>query len=117
MKKIAITLVLVCALFFSGCAQDTQEQPIGGQRNEYGCLVGAGYSYDSDVEACTRNWELNNSQKQAAKTAVEHVGKEYGLTVTEVLILRCSGCFDVKLQKIDGEQRVVRLSGMVVVDQ
>ena len=32
------------------------KQPIGGQKDENGCLVGAGYSYCPAFNNCTRSW-------------------------------------------------------------
>ena len=74
-------------------------EPIGGETDENGCLGPAGYSYDEEIGACTRVWEIENENtRKAAKMAVEEVGKSKGLTVTEVLVLRCPGCFTVTLQ-------------------
>ena len=33
------------------------KQPIGGQKDEHGCLVAAGYSYCPAFNNCTRSWE------------------------------------------------------------
>ncbi|GAG23697.1 unnamed protein product, partial [marine sediment metagenome] len=59
---VAVCLVLVSLVFASGCV----EQPIGGERDEHGCLGPAGYTWDENVGACLRDWELNDNQKQAA---------------------------------------------------
>jgi hypothetical protein len=89
---------------------------IGGQRDEHGCLGPAGYSWDVSVGACTRSWEIKEeSQKKAAKTAVDYFGQTYGLTVTQVDVLRCPGCFDVYLTNGSGEQKVT-LRDWEVVD-
>lgn len=72
---------------------------IGGQKDEQGCLGPAGFSYDANVGACVRSWELDETTKQAAKIAVDFVGKDYGLTVIEVISLKCPGCFEVYLSK------------------
>ena len=32
------------------------QQPIGGQKDDYGCLVAAGYSYCPAFNNCTRSW-------------------------------------------------------------
>lgn len=69
---------------------------IGGQRDEHGCLGPAGYGWDEEIEACIRIWELDESQRKAAKIAVESTGPEKGLTVTEVQVQRCPGCFNVE---------------------
>ena len=33
------------------------QQPIGGQKDDHGCLVAAGYSYCPAFNNCTRSWE------------------------------------------------------------
>ncbi len=77
--------------------------PIGGQRDEHGCLGPAGYTWNETVGACIREWELNENQKQAAKTAVDYLGYKYATTITEVLTARCPGCFVVRMEQ--GENR------------
>ncbi len=83
--------------------EEIEGTPIGGERDEHGCLGAAGYTWDGDVGACIRTWELDEGQKTAAGIAVEYVGWEYATTVVEVLTARCPGCFMVKLEQ--GEQR------------
>lgn len=75
------------------------DELIGGQKDEFGCLGPAGFSYDAEIGACVRSWELNETTKEAAKVAVEFVGADYGLTVIEVISLKCPGCFEVYLNK------------------
>jgi hypothetical protein len=74
------------------------EMLIGGERDEHGCLGPAGYSWNKTVGACIREWELDESQRKAAKRAVESIDPVKGTTVTEVEVLRCPGCFNVKLE-------------------
>ena len=77
----------------------TAPQPIGGQRDEHGCLGPAGYTYNADIDACVREWELQENQKEAAKLAVQSIsGVHKGLTVIEVQLLKCPGCFIVKFE-------------------
>ncbi|MBD3203129.1 hypothetical protein GF327_02465 [Candidatus Woesearchaeota archaeon] len=75
------------------------EGSIGGQTDEKGCLSAAGYSWDKKIGACTREWELDETQKRAAEIAVEPLS--YKTTVTKVQTLRCPGCFIVELQRND----------------
>jgi hypothetical protein len=77
---------------------------IGGQRAEYGCLGPAGYSWDENVSACLRPWELNEIQKEAAKIAVASLS--YPVTVTQVDSANCIGCFDVYLQRNDNQDQL-----------
>jgi len=79
-----------------------KEKRIGGERDKYGCLGPAGYTFDEDIKACIRTWELDMEEKRdAAKIAVEFVGEKKGLTVVEVGVARCPGCFAVSFNKYD----------------
>jgi hypothetical protein len=104
MKK--LNLIMVCLLasvvLFFGClgdeSKDNNSVLIGGERDNQGCLGPAGYSFDGNVGACLRNWELNDAQKEVARMAVLYKGFEKGLTVVEVLKTDCANCFKVKLE-------------------
>ncbi|MBN2101444.1 MAG: hypothetical protein JW716_01070 [Candidatus Aenigmarchaeota archaeon] len=98
-----ILLVFVTAVGASATIKLESEKQIGGEKDEHGCLVPAGYSWDEDVGACIRGWELDEDQKRAAKAAIEYLDSEKISTITEVAVLRCPGCFDVKLEQ--GEDR------------
>lgn len=80
------------------------EQPIGGQRDEYGCLGPAGYEWNEEASACIRGWELTENQRKAARIAVDYVGYEKGLTIIQVLVEKCPGCFMVEIEK--GKNRI-----------
>ena len=105
-KRTIFILLIVASLFLTACQQQNpiQREYIGGERDGRGCLGPAGYSYDEKVNACIRKWELDDNQKRAAAIAVESVGYEKGLTVTDVLTAKCPGCFTVKMQKANGEK-------------
>lgn len=90
---IVIGIVIIIAISLTPSTQ------IGGDRDFHGCLLPAGYSFDQDVQACARSWELSETQKQSAKIAVDHVGPTYGLTVLDVEVYRCPGCFKVYLER------------------
>jgi hypothetical protein len=71
---------------------------IGGERDQYGCLGPAGYSWDPEIFACIRNWELTDeNQRRAAKIATNATGWEKGTTILEVKPTGCEGCFTVNL--------------------
>lgn len=100
-------MALVVALFvgMAGDSDTTQvasEKIIGGEWGEYGCLGPAGYSWNKNVEACVREWELTDAQKMAARLAVEYVGYEEGITILQVQTARCLGCFYVEIEKGTG---------------
>ena len=58
MKQILVLtlalLVLCSSLLATGC---TAPGPIGGDRDEHGCLTGAGYSWCDALGKCMRKWE------------------------------------------------------------
>jgi hypothetical protein len=93
-------MTVVTALFVSGCTTE-QPGPIGGQRDEHGCLGPAGYSWNETIGACLRAWELDGVQAEAARIAVEHVGRGYATTVTDVSVMQCASCYDVTLEQGD----------------
>ena len=74
------------------------EKPISGDRDKYGCLIGGGYVYDQNVGACTRDFELTKDIKEAAKLAVEKVGKSYALTVVSFNSYEEVGAYDITLE-------------------
>lgn len=119
MKKIIILLMLVCLV---GCVNEVQDvvesevvdQPIGGQKDEHGCLGPAGYSYDSEIGACTRNWELDENQAKAAKIAVDYLGKEG--TIINVDVMRCPGCFNVQMQLHNGSTINIIIENWKIVE-
>ncbi len=95
---ITMAFLLIGVIAFLSLEKDSNEI-IGGDKDEGGCLVAAGYSWSEDVGACIRSWELNENQKIASKIAVDYVGFENGLTIIEVLVAKCPGCFMITLQK------------------
>jgi len=101
MKTKILVLVLLSALFM-GCIQT--EEPIGGERDEHGCLGPAGYTWDEDTGACVREWEIDENQKRAAKIAVAPLS--YSVTVVDVAVARCPGCFSVRLQRNDNQEEL-----------
>jgi hypothetical protein len=109
-RKIIVLILLVLPIVLvSGCVNE----PIGGERDEHGCLGPAGYTWNESVGACVREWELDENQKQAAGIAVEYVGYEYATTITKVVpISGFEGSFEVILEQ--GENRDLLI---VVIDE
>lgn len=95
-KLILLAIIVLPIALVAGCVN---EQPIGGQRDEHGCLGPAGYAWDEEIGACVREWELDENQKQAAGTAVDYVGQEYATTIIEVAAGDCEDCFTVKIEQ------------------
>ncbi|MGB6838682.1 MAG: hypothetical protein WBD86_01345 [Microgenomates group bacterium] len=94
---------------------DVEKTKVGGDKDEHGCIGSAGYRFDEEIEACIRDWELDENQKRAAKMGVEATGLENS-TVIEVLATQCSGCFTITLEA--GKNRLkVTIQDWLVVEQ
>ena len=93
-----LILTLILVIFISGCI----DQPIGGETDEHGCLLMAGYTWNESLGFCLREWELNENQREAAGMVIAPLS--YYVTVTRVDVARCPGCFAVHLQRNDNRQ-------------
>lgn len=62
MKMQLLGLILVGMILLAGCAQ-TQPQPqnqvVGNDKDEHGCIASAGYSWCEEKQKCLRVWEEN----------------------------------------------------------
>ena len=66
----AIALVIVALLIGFGLNNKTEtEKPIGGDKDDHGCLVGAGYSWNDSRQQCVRSWEV--PMMEEAESAVK----------------------------------------------
>jgi hypothetical protein len=82
------------------------EQVVGGDSDEHGCILTAGYSWNREAGACVREWEIKNeSERVATKKAVEHLGWQNDATLIEIVSLECPGCFVVKIQRNSTSER------------
>lgn len=54
-QKFFITLFIVAFFILLGCTNE--EQLIGGQQDEHGCLIAAGYQWCPSGQKCMRMWE------------------------------------------------------------
>lgn len=125
---VLIIVVLAAALVWNISAKpevvedvNEQEELIGGQTDEHGCLGPAGYSWDEEVGACLRVWEIDGVDARAAATsAVNKIGRSNGLTVLSVKAHDCAElCFDVELEVGDTfpkERKVLLVEGGEVTD-
>ena len=95
--------------------EEGEEEKIGGERDERGCLVVAGYEYDEEIGACIRDWELNENQKEGAVIAVDYLDDE-GATVVEVLESSVSGTYRVVLETAEGQRVTVDIADGEVVE-
>ncbi|MFH1211675.1 MAG: hypothetical protein V1659_01980 [Candidatus Woesearchaeota archaeon] len=114
MKKMLIGILIMAGLLvvLTACNQEQDNnQLIGGDRDEHGCLGPAGYSWDEDIGACIRPWEINDEGKRAAaRTGVEYIGKKYSLTLDSIEVLRCAGCYVLTFNDQDFKPITVNLA-------
>jgi len=54
MRNIIIAICVIGLFFTAGCAV---EKPIGGEKDEHGCLPAAGYTWCESKQKCLRIWE------------------------------------------------------------
>ncbi len=112
-----IILLVIIVVLFIVRSTVMKEPLIGGDRDQYGCLGAAGYSYDPEIGACVRLWELSAPEvRQAARVAVLDIQPSFGLSIDAVETLSCSGCFRVTVSK-EGGHSILTLSGMQVVQR
>jgi hypothetical protein len=62
MKKLALAILLAVFLTATGLVvfffvQNQIQKPIGGERDEHGCLIAAGFSWCEPKQKCIRTWE------------------------------------------------------------
>lgn len=112
---VLVFLVLIGLLsiivVFNENLTSVNESPIGGQRDDYGCLGPAGYSWDSEIDACIRTWEISElGTQRAAKLAAAEFEDSYGLTITQIDEGNCEGCYSVKITDFSGNVFIVTVS-------
>ena len=85
-----------------------QKELIGGQRDEYGCLLAAGYTWNETLEVCLREWEIQGDDRQILEYAMNHTSKEYGLTVVNISQSICEEkeCFIVEYDILGREKTI-----------
>lgn len=93
---------IMAILFFAIVLSSCQPKAIGGQKDEFGCLAPAGYSWDENISACIRPWELDAQQRRAAQIVVMPMSVR-PVTIDSVEKLECEGCFIVKIRSLDSE--------------
>ncbi len=109
--KLNLKMILTIALtfvFVFACQRISDETLVGNDKDNYGCLTSAGYSWNEEIGACLREWELDESQKKAAQIAVAPFSYR-PINVEKVETLRCLGCFIITLKKENEKPFVVKL--------
>ena len=89
MKKIIILILIIIGLIVLGFVywqgnnksqdQDQNQEPenmIGGQKDEHGCLIGAGYTWCESKQKCLRIWEEECVEKEIQIILAEKYQKD-----------------------------------------
>jgi hypothetical protein len=79
---------------------------IYNQEEKPGCLESAGFTWDKEMNACIRSWELSDNDKKAAKIALEKTKTTQPTNVIEVKNLKCEGCYDIQLLSNNQEMNI-----------
>ncbi|MBT4165828.1 hypothetical protein HOE04_02200 [archaeon] len=117
-----VFIILVATAIASSMIFDwdnTNKKTIGGDKDSHGCLISAGYTYDSEIKACTRNWEIDeNNEKIAAKIAVESIDTQDQdpPTIENINPVECPGCFVVSVDNKE-EKELIYINDWEVVDE
>ena len=77
---------------------------IGGDRDEYGCLGPAGYSWNETISACIREWEFKSEDERKAINMIAAPISSTRLTVVDVKFNNCSGCYSIRFQRNDNQE-------------
>lgn len=72
---------------------------VGGDRDNNGCLLPAGYAWNEEVGACIRGFEMTPDIMKAAKIAVNKIGREYALTVVSFNSYEEIGSYDITFER------------------
>ncbi|MCB9362618.1 hypothetical protein H6504_04230 [Candidatus Woesearchaeota archaeon] len=84
--------------------REIAEPVIGGDKDEHGCLVPAGFSWNSSLGACVREWELDAEARQAVELVVSTSDEQ--LTIVSAVEKDCDGCYDVVVEAPDGQKTI-----------
>lgn len=66
-KKIYFSLIIFLSFFLGGCnlqPAGSDQQLIGGDRDEHGCIGSAGYTWCEPKQKCLREWEEPCTQQE-----------------------------------------------------
>ncbi len=104
-----VLIVIIGILFFAKI-----NSQVNDERDSKGCLTSAGYSWNDNINACIKEGELDETQREAARIATNYVGFEEGISVTDVIKQDCYGCFEIKFSNADSEFKTVLLKNWKV---
>lgn len=79
---------------------------LGGDRDEHGCLIAAGYLWNETDQMCVREWEKTNCEKTDNKTEICIALYEpvCGLPIKKTFTNSCFACQDLNVKYyVEGE--------------
>jgi hypothetical protein len=97
---LSISVILIFAIAFS--INFKHKKLIGDQTDEYGCLIGAGYSWNWKTHACIRSWELDENQTKAVGLSTFLLS--FPVTILEVNKQPGEGNYIIKMQRNDNRE-------------
>ena len=62
---------------------------VGNMIDEHGCVVTAGFSYNVNINACVREWELNDTQREVATRLID------AMDMKNITVLSVQPCKDI----------------------
>lgn len=102
-------LIILIIIFVINKSPMINDAPIiGGDQDKYSCLSAAGYSYNLKLDACVREWELDDKQRDMAKVALETTNQP-NLTVVKVEPLDCEDCYQIHLQDNQQNTKIIEI--------
>jgi len=101
---ILVAVVLVASIIV--IRNGNEPAPIGGERDEHGCLGPAGYSWNETLQVCLREWEVAGNDRQILEYALRYTTKENGLTVINITEGDCEDCFVVEFNTFGSKKTV-----------
>ena len=58
-KTASVVFLILLFLLLLVLIDTYQQKIIGGDKDEHGCLIAAGYSWNSTLQQCVRSWEID----------------------------------------------------------
>jgi len=112
-----VIVVVAFILVFYTSTRDGDGDKVGGDRDEHGCLIPAGYTWCEEKQKCLREWEepcvesgerRSSFEIEARGTAEQYVKTmpEYkenngrDLRLVNIVDVGCSGCWEVEVSFI-----------------
>lgn len=110
---ILMFLIIAILLVIQSRSNFPNSDIIGYDKDDYGCLISAGYSWSNDAEACIRIWEITNDEKAIIKV----LSKELNYNITILDINKNNEDYIIKAEDIDKTKFIVgKVNNLKIVD-